>query len=270
VEAVTDLDTDRAWLTEHGNHTAPDTEILRTVVGSGVHGLAIEGTDDHDEMGVYIETPADVLGIAHVDGHYIARTVPEGHRSGPGDVDLVLYSLRKYLALVATGNPTALLPLFAPESDVLVCTELGERLRQFGPTLLSQQAGRRFLGYLQSQRERLTGGGRRSNVPNRPELVAAHGYDTKYASHALRLGIQGIEVATTGRLTLPMPEHVRAHVLAVKRGEVPFGDALAEIDAVADRLRRILDGGLSPLAERPDIGAASACLASVHLKAWTP
>jgi hypothetical protein len=26
---------------------------------------------------------------------------------------------------------------------------------------------------------------------NRPELVAVHGYDTKYAMHALRLGLQG-------------------------------------------------------------------------------
>jgi uncharacterized protein len=34
---------------------------------------------------------------------------------------------------------------------------------------------------------------------NRPELVAVHGYDTKYAMHALRLGLQGIELLTTGR-----------------------------------------------------------------------
>jgi hypothetical protein len=40
---------------------------------------------------------------------------------------------------------------------------------------------------------------------NRPELVAVHGYDTKYAMHALRLGLQGIELLSTGRITLPVP-----------------------------------------------------------------
>jgi len=41
---------------------------------------------------------------------------------------------------------------------------------------------------------------------NRPGLVAIHGYDTKYAMHALRLGLQGIELRTTCRITLPTPE----------------------------------------------------------------
>ncbi len=44
--------------TEYGNRdVAMSGEILRTVVGSGVHGIAIEGTDDHDEMGVFVEPP---------------------------------------------------------------------------------------------------------------------------------------------------------------------------------------------------------------------
>ena len=38
-------------------------EILRSVVGSGVHGIAIADTDDHDEMGVYIEPHSHVLGV---------------------------------------------------------------------------------------------------------------------------------------------------------------------------------------------------------------
>ena len=50
--------------TEYGDRGAALAgEILRTVVGSGVHGIAIPGTDDHDEMGVYIEPPEVVLGI---------------------------------------------------------------------------------------------------------------------------------------------------------------------------------------------------------------
>lgn len=67
---------------------APANEILRSEVGSGVHGMAIAGTDDHDEMGVYIEEPTQVLGLAKRPGHWIWRSQAMGARSGPGDTDL--------------------------------------------------------------------------------------------------------------------------------------------------------------------------------------
>ena len=41
------------------------------------------------------------------------------------------------------------------------------------------------------------------------------------------------------------------------------------IDDVAERLRRILDGGISPLPVRPDLAAANAWLAETHLEAWS-
>ena len=40
---------------------------------------------------------------------------PEGARSGAGDLDLVIYSLRKWARLAAQGNPTVLLLLFVPD-----------------------------------------------------------------------------------------------------------------------------------------------------------
>ena len=42
---------------EHGR------EVLRTQVGSGVHGVSIEGTDDRDEMGMCVEGPQSVIGL---------------------------------------------------------------------------------------------------------------------------------------------------------------------------------------------------------------
>ena len=66
---------------------------------------------------------------------------------------------------------------------------------------------------------------------NRPELVAVHGYDTKYAMHALRLGVQGTELLTTGRITLPIPEPHRAYLRSIRRGECPLPEVL---DAISD------------------------------------
>jgi len=50
---------------------------------------------------------------------------------------------------------------------------------------------------------------------NRPELVAIQGYDTKYAMHAFRLGCKGIELLTSGRITLPIPEPHRGYLRSI-------------------------------------------------------
>jgi predicted nucleotidyltransferase len=256
--------------TEHGDGTvARAGEILRTVVGSGVHGIAIAGTDDHDEMGVFVEPPAHVVGLLRPVDHYVFRTQPEGARSGPGDTDLVLYSLRKYLRLATMGNPTALLPLYAPAESVLLTTPMGEELRALAPAVLSQRAVHRFLGYLSSQRERLLGRGRRSGVPNRPELVARYGYDVKYASHALRLAYQGLEIVRDGRLTLPMPEREREQVLRVKRGEVAaLAEVVAEVDEVRATVEELVDAGRTPLPAEANLEAISAWSVSAHRRHW--
>ncbi|MBL7499760.1 nucleotidyltransferase domain-containing protein [Frankia sp. CNm7] len=264
--------------TEYGNRDlALAGEILRTVVGSGLHGIAIAGTDDHDEMGVFIEPPRHVLGMDGRFEHYVYRTQPEGARSGPGDTDLVIYSLRKYLRLATQGNPTALLPLYAPTDAILVRTPLGEELRALAPAILSQRAVRRFLGYLAGQRARIGG----QAVPAgkgltarrggwaRPELVARYGYDVKFASHALRLAFQGREVAAHGRLTLPMPDGERERVLRVKRGDVRnVTQVLDEIAVVETEITTLLDAGRTPLAPDPDLAAIGAWSADAHRRHW--
>src|SRR3954452_4046669 len=82
--------------------------ILRAVVGSTVHGLANPGTDDRDEMGVCIEPKEYVIGLRQFE-HFVYRTQPEGSPSGPGDLDLTIYGLRKWCRLAMRGSPTVLL-----------------------------------------------------------------------------------------------------------------------------------------------------------------
>src|SRR5919197_5787676 len=103
--------------------------ILRATVGSTVHGLHHGGQDDRDEMAVFVEPPEYLIGLARARGirgglygfeHFVERTQPEGARSGPGDLDLVAYSLRKYVRLALKGHPTVLLLLFVPDELTLV------------------------------------------------------------------------------------------------------------------------------------------------------
>lgn len=242
-------------------------EILRSVVGSGVHGIAIAGTDDHDELGVYLEPEAHVLGVVRPREDYVWRSQPEGVRSGPGDTDLILYSLRKYLRLAVKGNPTVLLPLFAPAESLIVLTPLGAELRALRSAFLSQLAIERFLGYMHSQHQRMLGQSKR-HVPNRPELIARYGWDVKYGSHALRLAYQGREIAETGSLTLPLVEAQRQRVLAVKRGEVARAEVSQEIAEVSAEVRRVLDLGRTPLPVQADLARIDDWARSAQRRHW--
>lgn len=249
---------------EH-RRVAEQHEILRVLVGSSVHGTAIDEQNDRDEMGICIEPAEYVCGLRTFE-QYVHRTQPEGVRSGPGDVDLTIYGLRKWMRLATQGNPTVLLPLFVANDDIIVRSDLGDELRALAPAILSRQAGDRFKGYLQAQRDRLLGvrGGAHTN---RPELVDVYGFDTKYAMHMVRLGVQGVELLETGRITLPIPEPWRTWLRELRVGGHTRQEALDVANEMEARLDALL--ATSPLPPLPDLAAVDAWLVSAHQRAWS-
>lgn len=246
-----------------------DNVVIRCLVGSTVHGLQVGNQDDRDEMGVFIPPRRYVLGLGMPEAfglasmeHYVARTQPEGHRSGPGDLDLTLYSLKKYLTLACRGNPTVLLLLF---SAPLQATNIGRELQLLAPSIVSQLAGPRFLGYLSAQKARLLGerGGKHTN---RPELVEAYGFDTKYAGHVMRLGWQGIELMQTGKLTLPMPEPYRSEIVGVRTGQMKFEQTLRVIQLIEeDLVKAVAETTLPP---EPNFDKVENWMSSAYRRQW--
>jgi len=273
---------DHPHASEQARRIAEQGTILRVQVGSGVHGTSIAGQDDRDEMGICLEPPEFVTGVARVPSgvdagaatvdfeQYQRHTVwdrPGGlaNRSGAGDLDVVVYSARTWARLALAGNPTVLLPLFVPDADVVHRDEAGVELVDNAHRFVSRPAADRFIGYLSAQRSAMTG--QSGAHTNRPELVAEHGYDTKYAMHALRLGVQGIELLSTGRITLPVPEPDRAHLRAIRRGEVPLDDVVAAIDDAERRLVALRTS--SAVAVEPDRGWVDAWLHRSYLAHWS-
>jgi hypothetical protein len=244
-----------AALAEHGT-------ILRVQVGSGVHGTAIQGQDDRDEMGICVEPPQYVVGLSRFE-QYIFRTQPEGVRSGPGDLDLIVYSLRKWVRLALQGNPTVLLPLFVPENEIVTITDLGRDLRANPDLVLSRQAGRRFVGYLRAQRAGMLGTRRHTN---RPELVEKYGFDAKYAMHMVRLGVQGVELLETGKITLPIPEPWLAWLRDLRQGKHTKQEALDAADELEARLEKLILS--SALPERPGHDRANDWLIQAYRRVW--
>ena len=83
------------------------------VGGSELHGAKVLDTDDLDIYGVYLEPSELALGLERSE-FFVWSTSGNERRNGPDDIDICLYSLRKWAALAAKGNPTALHFLFAP------------------------------------------------------------------------------------------------------------------------------------------------------------
>ncbi|MDA0564120.1 nucleotidyltransferase domain-containing protein [Streptomonospora sp. S1-112] len=249
--------------TDEAARIAEQGTILRCQVGSGLHGITVGAQHDRDEMGVCVEPPEYVIGPRSFE-QYVHRTRPEGERSRPGDLDLTVYSLRKWLRLALEGNPTVLLPLFAPEHELVAVTGLGRELRASADRVVSRRAGQRALGYLTAQRDQLLG--RRGGRTNRPELAEVHGFDTKYAYHMVRLGVQGVELMETGRVTLPMPEPWGSWLRALRRGAHTRDEALAVTADLEERLRTLAATG--PLPPEPDTAWAESWLVDAYQRTW--
>src|SRR4051794_18525847 len=247
---------------ERARRIAEGGLILRGLVGSTVHGLSNPGTDDRGEMGVCIEPPEYLLGLRQFD-HFVSRTQPEGVPSGPGDLDLTVYGLRKFCRLALKGSPTVLLLFFVEAEHVLHRTDLGAELQSLAPAFLSQRTGRSFLGYLDAQRRGLEG---TRHATRTRELSTDHGYDTKYAMHALRIGMQGIELMTTGRIPLPVPEPDRAVLRSVRAGEPVLSEVLERLDAVRDQLERVATA--SELPAQGDQQRIDAFLIDAYRRTW--
>jgi hypothetical protein len=266
----------------HGALIAENGMILRVQVGSGVHGTSITGQDDRDEMGLCLEPPQFVTGLASVPNgtggltpsvrfeqyeRHTAWDRPGGlaNRSGAGDLDVIIYSARKWARLALAGNPTVLLVLFVPDDEVVYRNEAGGELAANAHRFVSRQAAGRYLGYLKAQKAAMTG--QAGAHTNRPELVAVHGYDTKYAMHALRLGLQGIELLSTGRITLPVPGPHRGYLRSIRRGEVPLDEVLDAITDSEDQLARLRDSAAVP--GQPDRSWVDDWLHRSYVDFWT-
>ena len=84
--------------------------------------------------------------------------------------------------------------------------------------------------------------------------------------HALRIAYQGIELLSSGRITLPVPEPERSQLRQVRAGEVPLEDVLVVLDGVTAQLEELAMD--SSLPARTDVAAVDAFLVQTYREAW--
>lgn len=237
--------------------------ILKMINGSKLYGLDHADSDD-DYVGVFVEDP-DVVFMGHSKKTTSLRETPDGVRNGAGDVDGVAYSVRHFFHLALKGNPTIITLLFVPNHAIVESTEIGRSILSHRDYFVSSKVAAPFRGYMKAQLERLKGQ-RTGHKPNRPEIVAEHGYDTKYAQQVARLGIQGRELMEFEKISLPMRQSERDLCMRIRNGHYTLEDVLIILENIAEDLfRASLKTNLPP---EPNEKAVAKLSRQIHERYW--
>jgi predicted nucleotidyltransferase len=237
-------------------------EVVHLFVGgSELHGAKVGATDDLDIYGVFIEQPQEALGFEGRD-HFVWSTASDDRRNGPEDVDLTLYSLRRWAELAMKGNATALHFVFAEATaESLPIWKMVQERREI---FLSRRSAEQFIGFANNQKQRITGEKGHGAKGQRPEYIGKFGYDTKAAMHCLRLYFECIELMREGRITLPRPE--KDLLIAVRSGEWDLESFLKTASELEREAVAVAEA--SSLPDRVDTSAISELVADVHLRFW--
>lgn len=226
-----------------------DVHDLMVIVetGSVAHGISVGGSD-FDYTVIRLESWTEFVNGPGDRQSMQVRTQPDGERSRMGDIDLSVYTLRKFAHLAMSGNPSILSALWSPTTFLPrdLWSHFRATMQGYVPAV---SAGQAFLGYMRQQMERWLGTRGQKNV-NRPELVAQYGFDVKYAAQIIKLGHQGITFMETGIVEIPISEPTATEIKSLRTGGYTETQALDWAKGVEARLKQAINR--SSLPERPN------------------
>jgi predicted nucleotidyltransferase len=231
--------------------------------GSAQHGARISDKNDLDIFGVFFEDVEKALGLDCYE-HFVTSTSDNSRRNNADDVDITLYSLRRWAQLAAKGNPTALNFLFAKNDFYLNNNPWNRYVDRLREALVAKSAAGHYRGFVDGQMKRLMGEGQGKHG-QRPELEAEFGYDTKAGMHAVRLMGEGIELMQTGKVTFPRPN--TRELISIRKGEMPLGYLQEKVRYLMQDLEQAYEA--STLPAKPDRQRVSDLISQMYLQQYS-
>ncbi len=229
--------------------------ILLGYRGSKTHGTYRPNTDpnsidDIDVMGVIVQEPAAYYGFGR----------QETYERMENPWDVVVYDARKFVNLCCKMNPNVLSLLWLPQNMYIKQNDLGKLLVARRDLFVSKQAYNSFTGYAYSQLHKMEHNATQGYMGDkRKKLIEKYGYDTKNASHLIRLLKMGIEFLSTGQLNVLREDNT--YLVDIKNGKYD----LPYIKAEADRLFKLAELALvnSKLPDKVDEAKAEKLLVEI-------
>jgi predicted nucleotidyltransferase len=203
----------------------PANVQYETVMGSVAYGVSSD-TSDMDVYGWAIPPKEDVF--PHLRGEIPGFGQPakrfaqfqEHHVRDPDALaghgrtyDFTVFGIVRFFALAVDNNPNVIDSLFTPDTCVLHSTRVGNLVRENRRLFLHRGAWPKFKGYAYSQLHKLA---TKQPRGQRAVLAAAHGYDTKFAYHVVRLLGEVEQILVEGNIDLHRDNE---RLKAIRRGE---------------------------------------------------
>lgn len=225
-----------------------DWSILTAYRGSIAHGLYVPNSDsgsidDKDIIAICIPPIQYYFGL----DEYGSRGTREIKNR---EWDIVVYEFKKSVTLLRQGNPNIMSLLWEDKDSYLKVSPEGRRLLRAKDLFVGKHVYHSFVGYAQGQLHRMTHLAFQGYMgEKRKGLVRKFGYDTKNASHLIRLLKMSIEFLNEGRLYVKRYKDADM-LLSIKRGEW----SLEQVKKEADRLFNLAEAAYlkSKLPEQPN------------------
>lgn len=224
----------------------PDNLMFLGYRGSIAHGMYVPNTDpnsidDKDIIGVYMNNGSHYVGI---------KKEKEVKEKWYKEWDCVYYELLKMVSLLIKGNPNVLSTLWLDDKYILYQNVAWKDLVTIRDAFVCKNVYHSFCGYAHGQFHRMTHMAFDGYMgEKRKSLVEKYGYDTKNATHLIRLLRMGIEFLTEGTLYVERRNDA-TQLLEIKRGEW----TLEQVKIESERLFKLCEEAYvhSSLPNQPD------------------
>lgn len=203
------------------------TPIYATQMGSIAYGVSTE----HSDIDIYAFCiPPKKIIFPHLDG-VIKGFGNQGEKFDQYQIhdfqdkyDINIYSIIKYFALLMMNNPNVIDSIFTPQHCVIICSHIGQVLRDKRKLFLHKGAFHKFSGYAHKQITNLKS---KKYEGKRLEVVKKYGWDVKSQYHTVRLLDELEQILETGDIVLGRNAE---YLKSIRAGQVSMEETFEYFD----------------------------------------
>jgi len=222
--------------------------LFVTTVGSKLYGTNTESSDI-DLKGFAFDDVDQLIGLKNFE----QQTYNNGVADGPSKIEGSVYSLKKYIKMCMTGNPTVIEIAFADKQFWTYTTPIGEEVCKYvRDNFLTKALFKPYSDYHRDQVRKLQSMNR---TGKRAEIVEKYGFDTKFAGHSYRLARQCSIVMSEGTLRPTLDPADKQMCLDIRNGKYNKEEALKILEDVDKQMYDAYK--ISTLKNEPDFNDAN-------------
>lgn len=210
-----------------------------TIMGSRAYGTETPESD-YDIYGWCIP-PLDILfpwkkGLVYgFDGfpnfeQFETKNINDGNGK---ELSFNIYNITKYFLLCANNNPNMLNSLYVPQNCILICSPIGQMVRDNRNLFLSKKVWITHKSYSFSQLRKM-----QTKEPSgkRKAIRDEFGFDIKFAMNVVRLLYEVEQLLREGEVDLQLNKE---HLKAIRRGEVKYEDIVEFFNLKEKELEKV-------------------------------